>query len=100
MVAQLLFLIILGASIYLFSKKIKEVRRNIKLGRDLTINDRPNERWAVMARVALGQSKMGARPVAAFFHMLIYVGFIIINIEFSIPGKLKYKGTILVVTEV
>ena len=34
-----------------------------------------------MARVALGQSKMGSRPVAAFFHVLIYVGFVLINLE-------------------
>lgn len=81
MIAQLLFIILLGAGVYLFTKKIREVRRNILLGRDLSIKDRQNERWAVMARVALGQSKMGSRPVAAFFHLLIYAGFIIINIE-------------------
>ena len=34
-----------------------------------------------MAKVALGQSKMKVRPVAAFFHLIIYLGFIIINIE-------------------
>lgn len=81
MIAQILFLVILGAGVFLFTKKVREVIRNINLGRDLKINDRPSERWAVMAKVALGQSKMGSRPVAAFFHVLIYVGFIIINIE-------------------
>lgn len=34
-----------------------------------------------MARVALGQSKMVTRPLVAFFHFIIYAGFIIINIE-------------------
>ena len=34
-----------------------------------------------MATVALGQSKMKKRPVAAFLHMIVYVGFVIINIE-------------------
>lgn len=29
----------------------------------------------------MGQSKMGTRPVAAFFHFILYAGFIIINIE-------------------
>lgn len=81
MIAQILFLVILGAGVFLFTKKVREVIRNINLGRDVKINDRPSERWAVMAKVALGQSKMGSRPVAAFFHVLIYVGFIIINIE-------------------
>ncbi len=55
--------------------------QNIHLGRPLVINDRKPERWKVMARVAMGQSKMGSRPVAAFFHFIIYAGFIIINIE-------------------
>lgn len=81
MILQLLFLLLLGTGTFLFARKIKGVRRNILLGRELEIKDRQNERWAVMARVALGQSKMGSRPVAAFFHLLIYVGFIIINIE-------------------
>jgi len=31
--------------------------------------------------VALGQSKMVARPFAGFMHILIYVGFVIINVE-------------------
>lgn len=81
MIGQIVFLIVLGTGIYFFSKKVKEVIRNIRIGRDIKINDRRPERWALMARVALGQSKMGSRPVAAFFHLLIYVGFVIINIE-------------------
>jgi len=81
MIGQIVFLIVLGTGIYFFSKKVKEVIRNIRIGRDIKINDRKPERWALMVRVALGQSKMGSRPVAAFFHLLIYVGFVIINIE-------------------
>ena len=34
-----------------------------------------------MARVALGQSKMIVRPIAGFLHIIVYVGFIVINIE-------------------
>lgn len=34
-----------------------------------------------MARVAIGQSKMLKRPVSAILHILVYVGFIIVNIE-------------------
>ncbi|MBL7924032.1 MAG: (Fe-S)-binding protein [Bacteroidia bacterium] len=81
MLSQFLFLLCLATGIYFFARKIREVSSNIHLGRPLQINDRPGDRWKVMARVALGQSKMGSRPVAAFFHLLIYVGFVIINIE-------------------
>jgi len=34
-----------------------------------------------MARIALGQSKMVVRPIAGFMHIIVYLGFIIINIE-------------------
>lgn len=81
MIANIIFSAILITSIWFFTRKIREVMRNINLGRYLEITDNKSERWKTMFRVALGQSKMGARPVAAFFHILIYVGFIIINIE-------------------
>src|SRR5690606_3974128 len=54
---------------------------NIRLGRDLDRSDNKAKRWKVMARVALGQSKMVTRPIAGFLHILVYVGFVIINIE-------------------
>ena len=81
MIAQLLFTLVLATGIFFFTRRIREVRRNILLGRDEARNDRKSERWAVMAWVALGQSKMVTRPVAGFFHFLIYLGFVIINIE-------------------
>ena len=81
MISGIIFILILAAAIYFFSKKVGEIRRNILLGRDEKRNDRKAERWKLMALVAIGQSKMGRRPVAAFFHILIYAGFIIINIE-------------------
>jgi heterodisulfide reductase subunit C len=81
MISQILFVLILIAAIYLFSKNAGKIRRNILLGRDVNRNDRPAERWLVMAKVALGQTKMTKRPVAAIMHFFIYIGFIIINLE-------------------
>lgn len=81
MISRFIFLLILSAGVYFFSVKIREIMRNIKLGRDLNRSDNPSLRWKTMALVALGQSKMLTRPVAAIFHIFIYVGFIIINIE-------------------
>ena len=80
-IEQLLFVIVLGVAIYFFIKKVKQIRRNIFLGKDEIINDQKAERWKVMAKVALGQSKMVVRQVAGFFHILIYIGFVLINIE-------------------
>ena len=65
----------------LFAKNLNTIIRNIKLGKDLDRNDRKNERFSLMARVALGQSKMVVRPFAGFLHIIVYAGFIIINIE-------------------
>src|ERR1700744_1382669 len=81
MIGQLIFIVILAAAIYLFAKNAGKIRRNILLGRDVDRSDRSSERWATMARVALGQSKMTKRPLAAVMHFFIYVGFVIINLE-------------------
>jgi heterodisulfide reductase subunit C/uncharacterized membrane protein len=81
MISQSIFAIILIAAVYLFGKNVGKIRRNILLGRDVNRSDRRAERWAVTAKVALGQSKMTKRPVAAVMHFFIYVGFIIINLE-------------------
>jgi heterodisulfide reductase subunit C len=75
------FIAALSSAFYLFSKSAGRIKRNIQLGRDINRSDRSSERWSYMAKVALGQSKMVVRPVAGFFHILIYVGFVLINIE-------------------
>lgn len=81
LLSNIIFLIFLVAGSWLFARNVRRITRNIRQGRDVNRSDQPEKRWMVMAAVALGQSKMVTRPVAAFFHILIYVGFIIINIE-------------------
>ena len=80
-IASIVFILLVGAASWLFARNIMRVRRNILLGKEEVINDRPGERWAVMTRVALGQSKMVVRPIAGFLHIIVYAGFVIINIE-------------------
>ncbi|MCC7502267.1 MAG: Fe-S oxidoreductase, partial [Flavobacteriales bacterium] len=80
-IGNLVFIALLGAAVWWFARNAGRVKRNINLGRDEDRSDRSAERWATMARVALGQGKMGTRPVAAFLHLLIYIGFVLINIE-------------------
>lgn len=76
-----IFLILLIVGFGLFFKSLKEIYRNIKLGKEINRTDRKAERWAIMTRVALGQSKMVKRPIAGVLHIFVYVGFVIINIE-------------------
>lgn len=78
---NILFAIILGIGVGFFSINIKKIIRNIKLGQDVNRSDRSSERWSNMALIALGQSKMVKRPIAGVLHIIVYVGFIIINIE-------------------
>ena len=80
-VAQILFVIALVAGIGFFARNIRRVIRNIKLGKEVDRSDNPGERFAKMALIAMGQSKMVKRPIAGFLHIVVYVGFIIINIE-------------------
>lgn len=81
MIAQVIFLVLLGVASFFAYKRFVFVKRNILLGRNVEVGGDKNQRWNTMFRVALGQGKMFSRPFAAVMHVFIYVGFIIINIE-------------------
>jgi len=78
---NILFAILLIAGFGFFASSVKKIIRNINLGVDVDRKDNPKARWANMAMIALGQSKMVKRPVAGILHIVVYLGFIIINIE-------------------
>ena len=78
---NIIFLIALIVGFGLFFKSTQEIYRNIKLGKKIDRSDQPEVRWKTMGKVALGQSKMVKRPIAGFLHILVYVGFVIINVE-------------------
>ncbi|WP_420600875.1 4Fe-4S dicluster domain-containing protein [Flagellimonas sp.] len=78
---NILFAIALVIGIGFFTKNVKKLSRNIKLGKDVDVSDNKQQRWKNMARIALGQTKMVVRPIAGLMHIIVYVGFIIINIE-------------------
>ena len=81
MIAQILFVIIAAIATYFFVKNLKTIRRNILLGKDVDLTDNKAERWKTMLKVAFGQTKMAARPVPFVLHLIVYVGFVLINIE-------------------
>lgn len=80
-IQQILFVIAAGFATWLFTKNILKIRRNILLGRDEPYNDQPGRRWKNLLLLAFGQKVMFRYPLVAFLHFLIYIGFIIINIE-------------------
>ena len=80
-IPNILFAILLFVGIGFFTRNVKKIIRNINLGRDIDRSDNPSARWKNMINIALGQSKMTSRPVAGILHIIVYIGFIIINIE-------------------
>ena len=80
-ITNILFAVLLFIGIGYFSKNVKKLSRNIKLGHDVDVSDNKSQRWKNMAMIALGQSKMVHRPIAGILHVIVYIGFIIINIE-------------------
>ncbi|MCB0402419.1 MAG: 4Fe-4S dicluster domain-containing protein [Flavobacteriales bacterium] len=80
-IGVIVFIVALALAIGLFTKNVRTIIRNIRLGKPLDRSDRKGERFGLMTKVALGQSKMVVRPVAGLLHIVVYLGFIIINIE-------------------
>jgi ferredoxin len=78
---QILFSLLSIVSVWLFTKKVKEISRNIKLGRAEDLSDNKSKRWRNLLLLALGQKKMFRNPLVAVMHFVVYAGFIIINIE-------------------
>src|ERR1700748_281980 len=78
---QVLFIALVSVSTWLFVKKTTEIRRNILLGKDEDLADQPAKRWKNLLLLALGQKKMFKNPLVAVMHLVIYLGFIIINLE-------------------
>ena len=78
---NLIFFILVVCSLGLFTRNLKRIRRNINLGKDLDRNDSTSLRMKNMFRVAFGQTKMVSRPIAGILHLIVYIGFVFINIE-------------------
>lgn len=78
---NIIFFALLVIAVGFFARNAGRIKRNIYLGRKVDRSDHASERWGNMARIALGQSKMVKRPIAGFLHVIVYLGFVLINIE-------------------
>lgn len=81
MIAQLAFILVFLVGIGVFARNVRRLIRNIKLGRVIDRTDQPAARWKKMGKIALGQYKMVRRPISGIIHIIVYLGFIVINIE-------------------
>lgn len=80
-IPQILFILLSVTAIWFFSKNVRQIIRNIRLGKDDLKNDNSSLRWKNLLLLALGQKKMFRKPLVAVLHFFVYAGFIIINIE-------------------
>ena len=79
--SNFIFSILLFSAIFFFRRNILYVKRNIHIGKSVDRSDQSSRRWSNMILIALGQSKMIDRPISGLLHIVVYVGFLIINIE-------------------
>ena len=81
MISQIIFALLLATAGYFIFKRYQFVKGNILLGQKGPETDRKGERLKTMILVAFGQGKMFSRPFVALMHLILYVGFVVINIE-------------------
>lgn len=77
MIQHILFVIVVVATALIAYRSYSSIISNIKMGRNF---ETPGS-WSTMIRIALGQGKMFRNFIAGFFHLFIYIAFIITQIE-------------------
>ena len=78
---NIIFVSILFFGLYFFVRNLNRLYRNINLGKEINIRDNKKKRLLNMCKIALGQGKIIKRPVSGILHVIVYIGFIVINIE-------------------
>jgi len=81
MISSIFFIVFLIGGTAFFYINAKKIRRNILLGKDVTISNDKSERLKTMLLVAFGQKKMFTRPIPALLHLFLYAAFVITQIE-------------------
>lgn len=81
MIQQIAFGLVLIVAVIIIYKRAKRILDNINLGKSSSDPDRKSDRLKNLLLVAFGQKKMFKRPIPAIFHLFLYVGFMVINLE-------------------
>ena len=80
-IPNIIFILFFIVSVYFFINNVKKIYRNINLGIPINRSDKKKQRWLQMFKIAFGQSKMIDKPIVGILHVVVYLGFLIINIE-------------------
>ena len=78
---NIIFIGVLFLGIFFFARNLSRLYRNINFGKNIDVQSDTKQRFLNMCKIALGQGKLIKRPVSGILHVIVYVGFIIINIE-------------------
>ena len=78
---NIIFIGVLFFGLYFFTRNLSRLYRNINFGKSIDVRGDRKQRFLNMCKIALGQGKLIKRPVSGMLHVIVYVGFIIINIE-------------------
>ena len=78
---NIVFIILLCIGGGFFIYNLRKLIRNIRLGKPEDTSGNHKERLKNMLWLALGQRKMLVRPIVGVLHIIVYAGFLIINIE-------------------
>ena len=78
---NIIFIGVLFFGLYFFARNLSRLYRNINFGKSIDVRGDRKQRFLNMSKIALGQGKLIKRPVSGMLHVIVYVGFIIINIE-------------------
>lgn len=78
---QVVFALVAGLVGWMMVRRIRIIQQTIQLGRAEDLTDQPGLRWRTMLRIAFGQQRMFDRPLVGILHLLVYAGFLLINIE-------------------
>jgi len=81
LIPNIIFIVLFSFALSLFIKNVKKIYRNINLGISSDRTDNKKTRLIQMLRIAFGQSKMIDKPIVGLLHIVVYVGFLVINIE-------------------
>ena len=81
LIPNIIFIALFSFALSLFIKNVKKIYRNINLGISVDRTDNKKTRLIQMLRIAFGQSKMIDKPIVGLLHIVVYVGFLVINIE-------------------
>jgi len=78
---QILFVIVIAIALMFFLERMEQIVKNINSGRKEDRSGNWTKRFNQMVLFALGQKKMFRKWIPAVLHFVVYIGFILINIE-------------------